>query len=98
MADVVSTGFAAHDVALAAATETRIQLAVDCARVEVLAHESSAPVYFTVDGSEATVAGPTCYALLAGVNAVTVPVPGAIGLTEVRLISSAAATVAVTRA
>jgi len=96
MPTVTSTGFAKHNVALTANVETIVELARDCTEVEVLVTASTQPVYFTVDGSAATIAGDTTYATMAGVNLAQVRVPGSVGLTKVRLISGATATVSVT--
>ena len=98
MPTVTVTGFAAHAVALTANTETIVELGVDCSSVEVLSLVSTQPVYFTVDGSAATVGGTRTFVVPAGVASAAVPVPAEVGLTKVRLISTANATVSVTRA
>lgn len=90
--------FAAHSVSLTANVETIIDFGVDASQVEVVSITSAEPVYFTVDGTAVTVAGATAYALFAGLNSIVVPVPGSVGLTRVRLISAAAATVSAVRA
>ena len=96
MPTVTSTGFAKHDISLSANTETIVNLAKDCRSAEVIVWDSTEPVYVTVNGTAATVAGDSTYALLIGANAASFPVPGEIGLTSVRLISAASATVSVT--
>lgn len=98
MPTVTVSGFAAHNVSLTANTETIVQLGVDCNNVEVLAMAGTAPIYFSVDGSAATVGGTNTYALPAGISSAAVPVPGEVGNTAVRLISTAVATVSVSRA
>lgn len=98
MPTVTVAGFAAHAVALTANVETIVELGVDARSVEVLSLVSTQPVYFTVDGSAATVAGDRTYVVPAGVSSASVSVPSELGLTKVRLISAANATVSVTRA
>lgn len=95
MPTVTSTGFAKHNVALTADAETIVELARDCGTVEVVNWESTAPVYVTVDGSAATVGGDSAYVLFAGPNVLRLRVPGSVGLTKVRLISAADATISV---
>lgn len=90
--------FAAYSLSLPANSETIVNLGVDADRIEVASTASATPVYFTVDGTPATVAGDRCYALFPGLNSISVAVPGDAGLTQVRLISSAVATVSVVRA
>lgn len=98
MPTVTVSGFAAHNVALTANTETIVELGVDANSVEVLSLASTQPVYFTVDGSAATIAGDRTFVVPAGVSSAAVPVPAEVGLTKVRLISGASATLSVSRA
>lgn len=98
MPTVTVSGFAAHNVALTSNVETIVELGVDASEIEVLVLAATVPVYFSVDGNAATVGGTNTYALPAGVSSASVKVPAEIGLTKVRLISAAAATVSVSRA
>ncbi|MFD7705698.1 hypothetical protein [Streptomyces sp. NPDC059786] len=86
-----------HALTLTAAEETIVRFAADCDQIEILSHDGTAPIYFTVDGSPAAVEGPTCRVIPASISSATVhpPTPGG---TVVRLISAGTPTVSVSRA
>lgn len=85
--------FAAHAKSLAASTEDTVVFAWSASAVEVI-NPGTSPIYFTVNGSPATVAGGTCHVVLPG-SQVQVSVNGG-AATKVRLISLASTTYHVT--
>lgn len=95
-----------HAIPVSANVEDIVQFANDCTSIEVVVLASTAPVYFTLDDTTATVAGPDCHVAFAGPNAVEINLrsfqssaePNVATPTKVRLISSASATVSVVRA
>jgi len=86
-------------LALIANTEETVIFTDGLKAVEILTLNATASVYFTVDNTAPTVGGKRCYIATPGVGSakVSIPQPGYSG-TRVRLISAAAATVAVTKA
>ena len=86
-----------HALTLTAGKETIVRFDEDCDQIEVLSHDGAAPIYFTTDGSPATVEGPQCRIIPASISSATVhpPTPGG---TVVRLISAGAPKVSVSRA
>lgn len=92
---------AAHAKSLAANTEDIVSFAGNARtgsyrNVDILVHSGTAPVYFTTDGSTATVAGDNCYVVLPG-NAAQVS-PSLAGAGAIHLISAAAAVYSVSEA
>lgn len=87
-----------HSVALSAGSEVVVTFAY-AAAVEVSSVSSASDfVYFTVDGTPATVKGAKTMFLFPGVNAAEVPIPStARAGVRVRLISASPSTVSVTR-
>jgi gentisate 1,2-dioxygenase len=91
----VTTGkYAAHAKTTTPNTEDTISFADDSSNVEILV-ESGADVYFSVDGTAATVAGDNTFFVRAGSSA-QVPVWKS-GAFQVRLISTGAAVYHVAR-
>lgn len=89
---------AAHAKTLVAATVDTVTFDSEVGQVEVLSHDGSSPIYFTVDGSTPTVAGAGTFVLPAAVGALEVPVAynAAGGDTAVKLISAGTPTYSVT--
>lgn len=86
---------AVHNKTLTGNTEDTVTLGDDFDQVEVMVSALTAPVYFTVDSTAASVAGGGTYVIASAGSYLQVPVPTA-GNTIVRLISAAAATYFVT--
>ena len=85
-----------HNVTLTAGAEDTFTFPDDVTEVEVLSHDGAATIYFTVDGTAATITGRHCRILPAAVSSVTAEPPTA-GPTVVRVISSGTPTISVTR-
>lgn len=63
-----------HELELIANIETELHFGREIGSVEIIVISSSAPVYFTVDGTEAIVRGGNCRVMFPGPNAQIVPV------------------------
>ena len=87
----------AHAVTLTANTVETFTFADDLPEVTVVNHDGAAAVYFTIDGSTPTIAGPRTYVLPAVIGTATFapPTPGG---TVVKAISTGTPTISVQRA
>jgi hypothetical protein len=99
---VAANQVAIHELALTISTEEIVQFADDLDRVSVVQISGAEPVYFTTDRTAATVpaagAASACYATLTALEPVVVdPRSHGASPTQIRLISAAAAVVAVFR-
>ncbi len=96
---VSGTAIGKHGIALTANTESTVTFPDDVNTVEVACLSASTePVWFTVNGTPATVAGDSAYFLFPGRNAARVDTRPRQAPTVVRMISASTATVSVTRA
>lgn len=91
-----------HEISLAPDTELVVEFDYDCPWVEVSTLDANAPVYFSVNGYPAAVGGGNCYQLFPGPNGMQVATRSsrqgsATKKTQVRLISSASASISVVR-
>lgn len=86
-----------YEIALAAGVETTVTFSEDLDQVEISNDTGAARVYFTVDGTPATVRGARCRQLPAAMHYVRPNVYGS-GNTKVRLISEATTMVSVAKA
>jgi hypothetical protein len=93
---VLADEIGVHELILTPNTEEEIRFADDVDEVEILSHDGAAAVYFTVDGTAATVKGTTCRVLPASISSAMVQPPTA-GPTTIRLISAGTPSVSVTR-
>lgn len=83
-----------HELQLTSSVETELQFGRTVNSVEIMVLSSTKPVYYTVDGTEAEVAGPSSRVLFPGPNSQTVPV-SSWSDAVIRLISAEAAVVSV---
>ncbi len=86
---------AAHAKVLVANVVDRVVLRRDWKEIEVLSHNGTAAIYFTVDGTEPTVGGAHCDVVPATPSSAIVPRQGS-GQTFVKLISAGTPTYSVT--
>jgi hypothetical protein len=93
----VSTGdIAAHAVTLTAGEQSIVEFADDCSTIAVIVLTATQPVYFTADGTPATIGGPNTHIIPPNSAREDVE-PNTYGPTIVHLVSAAAATVSVER-
>lgn len=98
---VTAPGFALHNTTLAASAEDTVTFP---AKIEtapelfIWPSSSTTPVYFTVDGTAATVGGSNCYIVFPGTTAMPIipPTTQYARATVVRLISAATCTYSIT--
>jgi hypothetical protein len=83
-----------HDVTLTADTVDTVTFEDDLRYVEIISHDGTAAIYFTVDGSTPTVAGANCYVYPPAIGVVKAQSPQQ-GETVVKLISSGTPTISV---
>ncbi|MDX3661310.1 DUF4082 domain-containing protein [Streptomyces sp. ID05-26A] len=86
-----------YEITLAAGIETTVTFSDDLDQVEISNDNGAGRVYFTVDGTPATVRGPRCRQIPAAMHYVRANVYG-VNDTVVRLISEAATMVSVAKA
>jgi hypothetical protein len=92
---MAATDIASYNNTLVAATEDTVNIGRDCDKVRVYNDTGTAAIFFTTDGTAATVNGANCYRVPADAGAyTTVSVTGASN-TKVRLISSGTPTYSV---
>lgn len=96
MVHVEAGNVAAHNITLTAGQATTVEFADDCEAVAIIVLAATQPVYFTVDGSAATIGGSNTHVIPPNSAREDVE-PDTAGGTTVRLISAAAATVSVER-
>ncbi len=94
---IASNQVGAHAVTLTANAVETFTFADDLPEVTVVSLDGAAVVYFTIDGSTPTIAGPKTYVLPAAIGAGTFapPTPGG---TVVKAISTGTPTISVQRA
>lgn len=76
-----------HAITLTAGQVTTIQFPDDVDEIEVLSHDGTAPIYFTVDGTDPIIEGRSSRVIPAAISSAQVEPPTA-GPTVVKLISA----------
>ena len=94
---VLAGEFGVHEITLVAATESTVTFDTDLDQVEITNHGGTSPVYYTTDGTPATVAGRNTRLLPAGWNTARVR-PYTLGSTTVRFVSAGTPKISITRA
>jgi hypothetical protein len=94
---VPSSRVGVHGITLTANTEEIINFADDVSTLEILSMDGASPIYFTVNGTAATVGGSHTRVLPAAVCSVVIS-PTSSDPTSVSLISAGTPTVSVARA
>lgn len=95
--EIPTGGIGVHEITLVANTQIYVWFADDLPQVEIVSHDGAAPVYFTVDGTNATVAGVGCYVVPPAIGSIVTEPPTA-GPTRVHVISAGTPKISVCRA
>lgn len=96
MPDVTSTEVGLHAITLTANTVRTVTFADDLPSVDVIS-DGVADLYYTLDGSDPTVAGKNCYRIPSFAPGVDTRYPPTAGGTTVKLISTGTPTISVQR-